>query len=115
MVTSEGVPGWLVAQEEGVTVALDTSVTPELAREGLAREAVNRIQNLRKNAGLEVTDRIALTFDASPAMAEALHAHEDYVRNETLALTLAPGTPQGVAERFEVGDEWLHVGLARRS
>ncbi len=111
VVTSEGVPGWLVATDGPVTVALDTTLTPELAQEGLAREAVNRIQNLRKSAGLDVTDRIAITYEASPQMAAALAAHAAHVRNETLAVELSAGVPQGVSERFDVGEETLYIGL----
>ncbi|MDX1741393.1 MAG: class I tRNA ligase family protein, partial [Rhodothermales bacterium] len=64
VVTSEGIEGWLVDTQDGVTVALDTHVTPELQKEGLARELVNRIQNLRKEAGFDVTDRIEVAFEA---------------------------------------------------
>ena len=63
-ITSEDMPGWLVASEGKLTVALDITVTDELRREGVARELINRIQNLRKDSGLEVTDKIAVEVEA---------------------------------------------------
>jgi isoleucyl-tRNA synthetase len=70
-VTSEGVEGWLVGQEDGVTVALDTTVDEELRSEGYAREIVNRVQNMRKSADFDVTDRIHVGFLATPDLALA--------------------------------------------
>lgn len=99
VIQSEGIEGWLVGSEGGVTVALDTEVTPALRAEGLAREAVSRIQNLRKEAGLAVTDRIEVRYDGSDAAAAALSEHAAYVRNETLAVRLqrAPDAIDGNA------------------
>ena len=88
IIQSEGIEGWQVGSEGGVTVALDTEVTPALRAEGLAREAVSRIQNLRKEAGLDVTDRIDVRYEGTGAVTQALADHADYVRNETLALRL---------------------------
>ncbi|PSQ63083.1 MAG: isoleucine--tRNA ligase, partial [Bacteroidetes bacterium QH_10_64_19] len=115
IVQSEGIEGWLVEQEGDVTVALDTEVTPELRAEGLAREAVKRIQNLRKDAGFEVTDRIEIAYDGTPTIAEAVAAHGDRIRNETLALELQPSdAPTGEAvEAFEIDDEQLTIGVRR--
>ncbi len=87
-VVTEGVPGWHVASDGGVTLALDTNRTPDLIAEGLAREVVNRVQQLRKRGGLDVSDRIDIAFEAGDALAAALDLHGDYVRNETLALSL---------------------------
>ena len=120
-IQSAGIEGWLVGQEpfEGVavTVALDTTLTDDLVLEGLAREAVNRIQHLRKAADFEVTDRIEVAFEATPKLAEALRAHSAWVRNETLALALeATAAPDGVrVEAFEIGEERLVVGVRRVS
>ena len=117
IVQSEGIEGWLVEQEGDVTVALDTEVTPELRAEGLAREAVKRVQNLRKEAGFEVTDRIEITYHGSGEIAEAVARHADWIRNETLALELqpsAPGQPSGEAvETFEIRGEELTIGVRR--
>jgi len=87
-ILSKDIPGWAVASEGGVTVALDLTITPDLEQEGLARELVNRIQNLRKDKGLEVTDRIAVeVLDAVP-LNTAVSANLGYICAETLAETL---------------------------
>jgi len=115
IIQSEGIEGWLVEQEGDVTVALDTDITPALRAEGLAREGVKRIQDLRKAAGFEVTDRIAVAYDGSAQIADAVAAYADWIRNETLALELQPSNePTGEAvETFEVGDERLTIGVRR--
>lgn len=84
-IMSEDIEGWLVASENGITVAIDTSLDAELISEGLAREFVSRIQNLRKTSGLEVTDRISIKVNADAEFAEALTKQVDYIKNETLA------------------------------
>ena len=102
-IASEDVPGWQVASEGSLTVALDIEVTPELRREGLARELVNRIQNLRKSSGFEVTDRIhTAVYADDPALADALSAFGDYVKAQTLSLSIglkpAAEAPASAAE-----------------
>ncbi|MBB4080701.1 isoleucyl-tRNA synthetase [Lewinella aquimaris] len=87
-ILTEDIPGWKVATDGELTVALDVNVTPELAREGLAREVVSRIQNLRKDSGLEVTDRIDVRLGGPEEVHEAIEAHRAYVMEETLADTL---------------------------
>ena len=88
-IASEDVEGWQVASEGSLTVALDVEVTPELRREGLSRELVNRIQNLRKSSGFEVTDRIHTTvYSADAGLAEALQEYGDYVKSQTLSLSI---------------------------
>jgi isoleucyl-tRNA synthetase len=87
-VIHEDIEGWLVASDGGVTVALDTELDEELRNEGLAREFVNRVQNLRKDAGLEVTDRIRLNFSSEANLKTALESQRDYIMVETLALEL---------------------------
>jgi isoleucyl-tRNA synthetase len=100
-----------------VTVALDTEVTDELLAEGLAREVVKRIQNLRKEAGFEVTDRIAVEHAATPRLADAIARYEGWIRNETLALELrATDQPDGAATgTFALGDEDLALAVRRAS
>src|SRR5690606_19447134 len=88
-VASEGIEGHLVGQEGPVTVALDTTLTDELRKEGLAREFVNRVQNLRKAAGFDVSDRIVVTFGAGGAVAEAVRTHAGTIRNETRGSSLS--------------------------
>jgi isoleucyl-tRNA synthetase len=87
-VAEEPVTGWRVVREGGASVALDLTVTPELRLEGLARELVRAVQDLRKDAGLKVSDRIELAVGASGEVAEAVRAHGDYLRAETLAVAL---------------------------
>ncbi|CAD5271621.1 MULTISPECIES: isoleucine--tRNA ligase [unclassified Imperialibacter] len=88
-ISSEDIPGWLVASENGLTVALDITITDDLKREGIARDLVNRIQNLRKDMGLEVQDKIRLSVKESEKMVnEALISFKDYICSETQALSL---------------------------
>jgi isoleucyl-tRNA synthetase len=88
LISSEDIPGWSVATEGGVTVALDITITEELKREGIARDFVNRIQNLRKEQGLDVLDKIAVEVEAVNGFAEALTEHKDYIRTEVQAVSL---------------------------
>jgi len=84
-IAAKDIPGWSIASDGALTVALDLTLTPELEIEGLARELVNRIQNLRKEAGLEVTDRITVELSDNEQLAKALVAHEAYISSEVLA------------------------------
>lgn len=88
-ITSEDIPGWSVAKEGNITVALDIHVTDELRKEGIARDLVNRIQNLRKDLGLEVQDKIHISIEKSdPLIAEAIQAYMTYICTETQAQSL---------------------------
>ena len=87
-ITSKDIEGWLVANAEGLTVALDVTITNELRKEGISRELVNRIQNARKDSGFEVTDRISLTLLNFDDLQEAILANEDYIKAETLTNSL---------------------------
>lgn len=84
----EDVPGWIVANEGNVTVALDITLTPELKAEGMARELVNRIQNLRKAMGLEITDRINVILSRTPETEQALTSFRNYIATQVLADSL---------------------------
>lgn len=84
-ISSEDIPGWTVTSLNGTTVALDINITDELAEEGLARELINRIQNLRKDSGLEVTDRIQVILSADNQLSKAIHHNLNYICSETLA------------------------------
>jgi len=84
-IVNEDIEGWLVASDNGIIVALDTELSEELINEGLAREFVSRIQNLRKDSGFEVTDRIAIRYNAEENIRKAITLMLDYVKNETLA------------------------------
>jgi isoleucyl-tRNA synthetase len=84
-ILSEDIPGWLVASEGHLTVALDINVTEELREEGIAREFINRIQNHRKESGLDVTDKIILTIQKHDAINSAINKFNDYIATQTLA------------------------------
>ena len=87
-IISEDIPGWLVANEGNLTIALDVTVTPELRREGIARDIVNRIQNIRKSRDYDITDRIALTFAPGEATDDAIRDFADYISRQVLATSL---------------------------
>jgi isoleucyl-tRNA synthetase len=87
-IISEDIPGWLVANEGKLTVALDITVTEDLRKEGLARELVNRIQNLRKSHGFDITDKIELTILSSDEMDEAINDYNNYIANQVLAQSI---------------------------
>lgn len=84
-IAAQDIPGWLVASEGQLTVALDITISEELKAEGIARELINRVQNLRKDSGLEVTDRIVLKVETSETICSAIKANMEYVCNEVLA------------------------------
>ena len=87
-ITSQDIPGWLVANANGITVALDITISEELRKEGIARELVNRIQNIRKDSGFEVTDKIVVKMLKNPQIEEAVAVNSEYIKSETLTKTL---------------------------
>ena len=87
-ILSQDIEGWLVASGNGLTVALDVTLNEELINEGIARELVNRIQNLRKDSGLEVTDRIVIKLQDGKFLSKAVHDNLDYIKTETLTNTI---------------------------
>jgi isoleucyl-tRNA synthetase len=108
---ADGVDATSFAGNAGV-VALDTAVTPELEREGLARDFIRLIQVARKDAGFNVSDRIAIEVKAGPAAAAAIDAHLDTVKSETLAVSLAVGdAPAGTVSEAKLGDEPVTIGV----
>jgi len=84
-ITTEDMPGWLVANEGKLTVALDITVTEDFKKEGIARELINRIQNLRKDSGFEVTDRINILIESIEEISDAVRSYESYIASQTLA------------------------------
>jgi len=87
-VLSEDIPGWLVANDGNLTIALDITLTDELKNEGIAREFINRIQNIRKDSGLEVTDKINIKISKHAATDAAINAFADYIKAQTLAVSI---------------------------
>ena len=96
---SKDIEGWLVAKGNGLTVALDISLTEDLLNEGIARELVNRIQNIRKDIGLEVTDKIEISFLAENSLKEKIEKNRKYICSETL------GEKISFIEKMESGTE----------
>jgi len=88
-ITSQDIEGWLVANSNGITVALDITISDELKNEGISRELVNRIQNIRKDSGFEVTDKIKVQIKRSGLLEDAILKNEDYIKSETLTDDLA--------------------------
>ncbi len=118
-ISSEDMPGWLVATEGRLTIALDVTITEELKQEGIARELINRIQNLRKNSGFDVTDkidvRIAAEGEYGKDIAESLENFSDYVASQTLALSIGMASLaelEGAAE-VEWNDGVIHIAVSR--
>ena len=106
-IQSEDIPGLQVASEGAITVALDITVTPELRLEGIAREFVNRIQNLRKESDFEVTDKIILRIVNHPDLLEAMEKYSGYIGNQVLAskVELVDNLPDGVGKLVEIEKE----------
>jgi isoleucyl-tRNA synthetase len=114
LISSQDIPGWSVASDQGVTVALDVTLTEELKQEGIARDLVNRIQNLRKDLGLEVQDKIHLTVsDSNTLVNEALAHFGGYIQAETQALTLTLGALTGESTLLDMDDFELNIRLEK--
>ncbi|MGI6369264.1 MAG: isoleucine--tRNA ligase [Ignavibacteria bacterium] len=107
--------GWLVASEGGITIALDTTIDEELEMEGIARELVSKIQNLRKNAGFEVTDRINIELNADEDIRKSIAAKKDYIMNETLAVEI--DFKENIDDQIEVDllDDKIYVKISKVS
>ncbi|MFD2551311.1 isoleucine--tRNA ligase [Bizionia sediminis] len=109
-ITSADIPGWLVANEGALTVALDVTITDELRFEGIARELVNRIQNLRKDSGFEVTDKISVFIQNHDAILEAITKNLAYIKTETLTDTLE--FKEHVADGIEIAFDAITTRLS---
>jgi isoleucyl-tRNA synthetase len=96
LISTQDIPGWAVTSQDDLTVALDMTITDELMQEGLAREIVNRVQNLRKTGGFEVTDRIELLIEKNDKINNAVAKYGDYICNETLATITEVDALEGV-------------------
>lgn len=100
-IISEDIPGWLVSNEGNLTVALDVELTDELLNEGMARELINRIQNIRKEIGLEITDRINVTLSPDSKVEAALAGFADYIKAQVLADNVCIADNDGIAAEIE--------------
>ena len=103
--------GWLVSNEGNLTVALEVELTDDLRREGMARELINRIQNLRKESGLEITDRIVVSIDPHKETDEALETFGDLVRQQVLANEIVVKPTDG--DEIDLGDFTTHIAISK--
>ena len=108
-------PGWLVASKGKLTVALDITLTEELRAEGVARELINRIQNIRKDSGFEVTDKIRVEIEQKEFVAGAIAKYAGYIASQTLAVEVkAAAQPEGgVVVDSDVDDEPIRIAVTR--
>jgi isoleucyl-tRNA synthetase len=113
-IAAQSIEGWLVESAAGLIVALDTKLTPELVNEGLAREFVNRVQNMRKDAGFSVTDRIRIYYESSDKVAGAISRMSDYIKSETLAMQINTGRDSAEHwEKWEIDGEPCEIGISK--
>jgi isoleucyl-tRNA synthetase len=119
-ISSEDMPGWLVATEGAMTIALDITITEALKQEGVARELINRIQNLRKSSGFDVTDKVDVKIYADgedgAEIAASLANFADYVAAQTLALSVeaAPVAEAGDAPEVEWNEGAIRIRVTKR-
>jgi isoleucyl-tRNA synthetase len=112
----EDMQGWLVESDGGLTVALDTELDDSLIAEGYAREFVNRVQNMRKDAGFEVTDRINIYYRATQKLHAALQRMANYIKSETLAVELCDVYRAGhYTSKLDINGQEVEVGVERRT
>jgi isoleucyl-tRNA synthetase len=113
-VSSQAQAGFAAYEADGYTLVLDTTLTPELISAGRAREVVHRIQTMRKDAGLDVEDRIVTVYEASEALAPVFRDHADYIQQETLSVALRPHAEQvGHVWSGDLDGEPLQLSVAR--
>ena len=112
-IVSQDIPGWTVANEGVLTVALDIEITDELRREGLAREIVKRIQNHRKESGFEITDRIFVKMEKHPALEEAVDSFRDYICGQVLADTFEFVEEVATETEFDFEDFKVNVSITK--
>ena len=114
-ISSEDIPGWMVANKDSLTVALDVTITPELLNEGNARELVNRIQKIRKDQGFELTDRILVMVSDHEIIRESVAQFNNYICAEILAekLELVSEIPNGT--EIEINDIPLKVYVTKKA
>ena len=110
-IISEDIPGWLVANEGNLTVALEVELTDDLVNEGTARELINRIQNIRKESGFEITDRIQVCVAPHEKMEKAIGAFADYIKNQVLADTIEVKANDGQLVDFD--DYQLNIKITK--
>ncbi|MDI6401952.1 isoleucine--tRNA ligase [Balneolaceae bacterium ANBcel3] len=116
-VSRHGLEGWSVESEDGVTVALDTELDEELIREGIAREVVNRVQNMRKEASFELTDRIDVYLEGDDVMKASIEAMQEYVKSETLAesITFEDAGESDFTKQWDIDGRMCTIAIQRNT
>jgi isoleucyl-tRNA synthetase len=113
-IISTEIEGWLVESEEGVTVGIDTELTDELIAEGYAREFVNRVQNMRKDADFDVVDKIKIYYESDEKLIKYIGKFSEYIKSETLADELASKpSNNGYSEEWEIGDYKCKISIVK--
>ena len=113
-ILAEDIPGWAVGVAGDLTVALDVTVTPELKAEGVARELINRIQNIRKTSDFDITDKVEVQIESNPAIDLALQQFKDYIAAQVLAGSIRTvAQPAGNPVEIELDDLKLHISVTR--
>jgi isoleucyl-tRNA synthetase len=110
-IISEDIPGWLVANEGALTVALEVELTDELKQEGMAREIINRVQNIRNESGLEITDRISITLAPQAEIETSVKAFGEYIKTQVLADSIEIAANDGTEVDFD--DFKLNIKIAK--
>jgi isoleucyl-tRNA synthetase len=113
-IISEDIPGWLVGNEGRLTIALDITVTDDLRKEGIARELVNRIQNLRKAKNFEITDRISIQISSDPAFDDAIREYADYIKQQVLGDSLVI-SKEKFKDEIEIDDKPLTISIKKNN
>jgi len=114
-IITEDMPGWLVANEGKLTVALDITVTDDLLREGIARELVNRIQNIRKSNGYEIIDKIIVEIESRDEINEAVKEYTNYIASQTLANSVLLSSHLENATELEFDEYTVKVSVKKAS
>lgn len=112
-IQSKDLPGWQVAIQGGITVALDVQISRELELEGMARELVNKIQQMRKDSGFEVSDRIAITLDAGEDIVETINTFNGYICGETLANSLQIANNEVINEKIDINGHFVGIRIIK--
>ncbi|MDE5869023.1 MAG: isoleucine--tRNA ligase, partial [Muribaculaceae bacterium] len=112
----EDIPGWLVANDGNVTVALDITVTPALKNEGMARELINRIQNIRKSSDFDITDKVIVELSPSQNVTDALSQFGEYIATQVLAdeITLSELKPSNDTVELDIDGEKILARVTRK-
>ncbi|HOH96506.1 MAG TPA: DUF5915 domain-containing protein, partial [Candidatus Enterocola sp.] len=112
-IISEDIPGWLVANEGKLTIALDITLTDDLISEGIAREAINRIQNLRKSTGLEITDKIEIKIQSDKNLDSAIEKHKSYIASQVLATSIEIVSELPNGQAIEMDDNKIILDIKK--